>query len=385
MKERNKIREKLLSSFESIDVCIVPVPCEDVQNLDLSTTSDEFQESVKELKNGILGQMSKPRRFGSLVVSSQNVDVLVKTFVKELEDGDIVHVKSAIGQLQREVVDEAKRKFQESLIKAYKEVDVPVVDGLEKLLTGKRDAIFDVFMKSTAKVDLEAVYRDDVLEDLDRFADREFEAKKNENLLLIKSRKAEQNTILAEAEEQFRSSMESELAKCEEGSRQMQQRFKEHKQKLVDNFLKVTAELDWVPGRRAKKMEELRRWASVRLEEKVNAKRKDEEYAEKSEQQARLSKAAEDFRSGFERELARNPGTSRSKFRQAIDQKKENLIEVFQTSTGNLDRISQQREAELEKLKSWAEKKIEEKVLAIEKEMGLREKGLIVNYYLLQP
>jgi hypothetical protein len=139
-------------------------------------------------------------------------------------------------QLQRGVVDEAKRRFEENLIKAYKEIDVPVRDGLEKLLVKERNAHLDAFKNSTEKIDLEAAYREEVLEYLDRFADRELDAKRKENQLAIQSRIAEQNAILATAEEEFRSSVESEL-RGEAGSRQMQHRFQGRKQGFIDYFL----------------------------------------------------------------------------------------------------------------------------------------------------
>jgi hypothetical protein len=224
VKERNKVREKLLSSFEDVHVLIFPVPCEDLHNIQPNTTCQRFQKAVNELKDVILGQMSEPRSFGTVVVNSQNVDGLVRKFVKELEDGDIVHVTSVVCQLQRGVVDEAKRRFEENLIKAYEEIDVPVRDGLEKLLVKERNAHLDAFKNSTEKIDLEATYREEVLEYLDRFADRELDAKRKENQLAIQSRIAEQNAILATAEEEFRSSVESEL-RGEAGSRQMQHRF----------------------------------------------------------------------------------------------------------------------------------------------------------------
>ncbi len=204
--------------FESINVCFFPAPCKDVQDLDPNTTSEEFKESVKDLKEAILGQLSEPRRFGSVVVSSQNVDVLVKKFVKELEDGDIVHVKSAVCQLQREVVDEAKRIFEESLINAYKQIDVPIKAGLEELLTEERDTLLDAFRKSTAKVDLEAVYRDDVLEHWTVFADRKLDVKRKENQLATHSRMAEQTRFSQQRKKSFRSSLEKELRRGGDGS-----------------------------------------------------------------------------------------------------------------------------------------------------------------------
>jgi hypothetical protein len=385
VKERNKVREKLLSSFESINVSIFPAPCEDVHDLDPNTTSEEFRESVKELKDAILDQMSQPRSFGTVVVNSQNVDVLVKKFVEELEEGDIVHVKSVVSQLQRGVVDEAKRCFEENLIEAYKEIDVPVRDGLEELLTQERDALLDAFEQNTAKVDLEAVYKDEVLEDLEHFADRELEAKRKENLLAIQSREAEQNAILATAVEEFRSAAESKLRRGEEGSRQMQQRFPELKNRMVSNFLEKTGELDWIPEVVEKELEKLKRWVSIRLDEKVKAKQKEEEYAERSEQHVRLSRAADDFRLGVESGLQKSKEWSTSGLRQTFQQEKEKLIGIFRNSTDGLHRISQQREAELEKLTSWAAKKFEEKVQAANEAECLRERGMLIdNEFLIE-
>ena len=378
VKERNKIREKLRSSFESIKVSVFPVPCEDVQDLDPSTTSNEFQKSVRQLKDTILGEISQPRRFGSLVVSCHNVDFLVRNFVKELEDGDIVHVKSAISQLQRKIVDEAKHSFDKSLVKAYKEIGVPLRAGLEELLAQKKDTLLDAFRNSTAKVDLETIYREDVLEHLERFADRELDAKRKENLLAIQSKMAEQNATLAIAEEEFRSSMESELRKGEERSSRMQQHLKESKQRLVDDFLNKTAGLDWVP-QREKKLEDLKAWASVRLDEKVKAKKKEEEYIERSEQQNCLAKAAEDFRTGIKNWLRKDGQTNTSNLRQNFQQEKENLTKNFRKSTDRLHRISQQREAEFEKLKSWADRKIEKKIQAVEKEKRFMQKGALID------
>lgn len=378
VKERNKMRKKLLSSFESIIVSVFPVPSKEVQDLNPSTTSEEFQKCVKELKDAILGRLNQPRRFGNLVVSCQNVDFLVKKFVQELEDGDTVHVKSAISQLQRKIVDEAKHRFEKSLVKAYTEIDVPLRAGLEELLIQKKDTLLDAFRNSTARVDLETIYKEDVVEHLDRFADRELDAKRRENLLAIQSKIAKQNAILATAEEEFRSSMEIELRKGEGGSRQMIERLKESKQRLVDDFLEKTAELDWIPQRK-KKLEELNAWASARLDEKVKAKKKEEEYIERSEQQNCLAKAAEDFRSGVKNWLRKNGQTSTSNLRQTFQQEKENLTKKFQKKTDGLHRISPQREVELEKLKSWANKKIEEKVQFEEKEKRFMQKGALID------
>lgn len=376
VRERNKIRKKLLSSFESINVSVFPAPNEEVQDLHICTTSEEFQESVKELRDAMLGQLCQPRRFGSLVVSSQNLDFLVAKFVKQLEDGENVNVKSAISQLQCKIVDEAKNSFEQNLVKAYKEIHVSLNPAeLDKLLTKQRDTLLDSFKNSTANVDLEITYRRDAHENLDRFADREHEAKRKENQLTIHSKMAEQNATIATAEEEFRSSMESKLRKCEDGSRQMQQSLEESKERLMDDFLKKTVALDWVLPERKKKSEELKKWASARLDDKVKAKKKEEKYIERSEQQNCLTKAVEDFRSRVKNWLKTNGQSNTSNLRQTFQREKENLTKNFQKSTANLHRVSSQREAELEKLKSWADEKIEEKVQAEEKEKRFRQKG----------
>ena len=244
-------------------------------------------------------------------------------------------------------------------------------DGLEELLTQERDALLDAFEQNTAKVDLEAVYKDEVLEDLENFADREIDAKRKGNLLAIQSREAEQNAILATAVEEFRSAVESKLRRGEEGSRQMQQRFPELKNRMVSNLLEKTGQLDWIPEMVEKELEKLKRWVSIRLDEKVKAKQKEEKYAERSEQH--------EFRLGVESELQKSKEWSTPGRSQTFQQEKERLIGIFRNSTDGLHRISQQREAELEKLTSWAAKKFEEKVQAANEAERLRERGMLID------
>ncbi|XP_028397313.1 uncharacterized protein LOC114521096 [Dendronephthya gigantea] len=367
VKERNKIREKLLSSFESIDVCILPTPREDVRELDLHSTTEEFQQGIKKLKYILLAQMDMPRSFGTVDVNFNNVNAFVKSFAEKLDDGDIVHVKSVVSQLQRGTVDEAKRIFEKRLIEAYKKIDVPVQNGLEKVLVKQRDALLDEFKKVTAEVDLEDVYRDDVLERLEDFADREIDAKRKENQLATQSRKAAQNAILATAEKTFRSMVENELSKAEEGAMQIEQRFPKYLQRLVNSFLEKTGELDLIQNR-LEKLKDLKTWASKRMKEKVEAKKN----AERSEQQVCLAKAAEDFRSEVENELRR--GREASGLRETFRKKRENLVSIFQNSTNDLHLISKLQETELKKLNSWAERKFEEKVQDAEQEEHERMK-----------
>ena len=183
-KKRNKLRRKLRSSFESISVSTFSIPSQNLRDLDCNAPSKEFQECVELLKNRILRQMSQPRKFGKTVVNSQSVDSLTRKFVQNLESGDIVHVKSAVSQYQREEIEKAQRDFQKYLREAYKEItDRPVTDRLEGQLTEIKEALLETFEKSTASIDLEADYKEEVRQNLIQFAEREIVVKKLENKL----------------------------------------------------------------------------------------------------------------------------------------------------------------------------------------------------------
>ena len=381
VRDRNKIREKLLSSFESIDISIFPAPCDtsndELRDLHLRQTSQEFQESVKQLKDKVLHQMSRPRYFGSTIVCPGNADSLVEKFIEELQTGDVVHVKSVVCQLQRDIVIDAKRGFEESLIEAFKEIDVPMRNGIEELLTRKRDVLLKEFEESTANVDLETVYRDEVLEELEEFSDRELEAKRRENRFAVQSMEAEQKAILAEAAEKFRSEFENALKRGGEGnSEKAREDFEIQRERLVGEFLESTDELDWIVQLAKEELDRLLSWASEKLDEKVKAMRKEEEYLEKSEQHVRLSRAADDFRSGVENELQRSRQTSAQRLREDFKVELERLVKDFKNNIHGLHLISELAKEELGKLKRWASKKIEEKVEVVEEAELLRQRGV---------
>ena len=88
IRERNKLREKLLFSFESIHVFIIPPPGSDLKDLRLHETDEDFQKSLKKLKETVWSQTSKPRYFGSIVVDATNAGILLGKFVEVLQAGD---------------------------------------------------------------------------------------------------------------------------------------------------------------------------------------------------------------------------------------------------------------------------------------------------------
>ena len=278
-KKRNEIRRKLRSSFESIDVAIFSNPGQNLRDLDCNAPSNEFQKRVELLKNKILCQMSQPRNFGKTVVNSQSLDSLVRKFVQNLENGEIVHVKSAVSQYQRKEIEKAEQKFEKCLTEAYKEIDLPVTDGLEGQLTRKNDELLEKFIDKTASIDLEVEYRKTVLERLNHFARKGMDDKMRENQLAIKSTKAEQQLNLIKSVEEFKSAVESEIKNNKMGSTEMQQHFDEQMEALVDSFKANTAQLDWIQEQVQDKLKEVKNWAEEKFKEHVKQRKEQERGA----------------------------------------------------------------------------------------------------------
>ena len=94
---------------------------------------------------------------------------------------------------------------------------------------------------------------------------------------------------------------------------------------------------------------------------------------QKSEQQDRLTRAVHDFRSGVENHLQRNHQTNSQRFRNEFQAELESLVQAFRRNTDGLHQISEQAKEELERLKSWASRTLEEKSRAlIETEQRLK-------------
>ena len=183
----------MLSSFESITVSICAAPGKNLPNLKPNTTSAEFQKCVNQLKNKILDQMSQPRNIGTTVINFHNVDRLVHKLAKQLENGDIIRVKSAVKQYQHEQINKARRCFEENLREAYKKVDLAVTDGLEEQLTQLKIEHLESFKVSTDHIDLKP---DTLQDELDDFAKREMAVKKKEIQLVMENNQLREKGVL---------------------------------------------------------------------------------------------------------------------------------------------------------------------------------------------
>lgn len=145
--------------------------------------------------------MKQPRTFDNTVVLFQNFDSLVRELAKKLEEDGVVHPKSAVRQYQRDEIDSKNRNFKENLEMAYDHItlildDSPDTDGLENMLTEKKEEFLATFIQTTAFVDLETECRDKVFEELKHFADREITAKKIQHQLVTENRELRKKGVL---------------------------------------------------------------------------------------------------------------------------------------------------------------------------------------------
>ena len=136
--------------------------------------------------------MSQPRNIGTTVINSHNVDRLVHKLAKQLEDGHIIRVKSAVKQYQHEQINKARRCFEENLREAYKKVDLAVT-GLEEQLTQLKIEHLESFKVSTDHIDLEL---DTLQDELDDFAKREMAVKKKEIQLVMENNQLREKGVL---------------------------------------------------------------------------------------------------------------------------------------------------------------------------------------------
>ena len=272
-----KIRQKLHSSFESINVTLLP-PRQNLRDLDPNHNSTEFQKCAAMLKEEIIKKTSQPRKLSGNAVNSRNVDSLLNHFVKQLENGDNISVKSAVTQYQRDEIDKAKQKFEERLEDDYTEIDLPVKDGLKDELTDAREALLDHFTVNTSHIDLEVEYKNEVYEHLKNFARKKIDDMMEKNQLLIDKEINEQKAILMEEAEAFQSEVKRLIRNTEMESTQMQQYFDEEMNRLVDIFKKNTAQLDFIPKQVETKLDSMRRWAENEFNKRVKVTRQSERF-----------------------------------------------------------------------------------------------------------
>ena len=161
-KERNRIREKIGSVFQSITVKLF--------RDSLADTSKSMVEKspVDELNNEIRDKVREPRTFGhGTRLTPENVS----TFVKEIVDQqktNAIQMKSVVSEIQRKEVDEALNRFKENFL-AFADKLVFPVRNIEEKMTKEKDKLFMKFEEETSKVDFESEYKSYVKGNLEAF------------------------------------------------------------------------------------------------------------------------------------------------------------------------------------------------------------------------
>ena len=161
-KERNRIREKIGSVFQSITVKLF--------RDSLADTSKSMVEKspVNELNNEIRDKVREPRTFGhGTRLTPENVS----TFVKEIVDQqktNAIQMKSVVSEIQRKEVDEALNRFKENFL-AFADKLVFPVRNIEEKMTKEKDKLFMKFEEETSKVDFESEYKSYVKGNLEAF------------------------------------------------------------------------------------------------------------------------------------------------------------------------------------------------------------------------
>ena len=129
-KNRNRIREKIGSVFQSITVKLF--------RDSLADTSTVEKSPVDELNNEIRDKVREPRTFGH---GTRLTPKNVSTFVKEIVDQqktNAIQMKSVVSEIQRKEVDEARNRFKENLLAFADKLVFPVRNIEEKLAHKKK-------------------------------------------------------------------------------------------------------------------------------------------------------------------------------------------------------------------------------------------------------
>ena len=156
--KRNKIREKLLSMFQSIQVRLLRLPLNTVQN----------NPELEGLKNEIRNKVTEPRRIGeSAHLTPGNVSRFMEDIVDK-QKTNAIEMKSVVSEIQRKEVDEARNRFKDNLLAFADKLVFPERNIKEKL-TQEKDKLFMKFEEETSKVDFESEYKNDVKGNLEAF------------------------------------------------------------------------------------------------------------------------------------------------------------------------------------------------------------------------
>ena len=160
IKNKNKMREKIESSFQSITV--IPFTNYKDENM-----RKDFKDQVEKLNDEITKEVSKPHSF--LPLTPQNINDSMKDIMEKVQNNNCLDVDSIVETMQQKIIDKAYEDFQENFLKKYNEITNTESAKLTETLQKIKNDLVRKFNKKTKKMYLKLDYRDKVKEKIDEF------------------------------------------------------------------------------------------------------------------------------------------------------------------------------------------------------------------------
>ena len=160
IKNKNKMREKIESSFQSITV--IPFTNYKDENM-----RKDFEDQVEKLNEEITKEDSKPHSF--LPLTPQNINDSMKDIMEKVQNNNCLDVDSLVETMQQKTIDKAYDNFEENFLKKYKEITNTGSAILKETFQKIKGDLVRRFNKETKKMYLKLDYRDKVKEKIDEF------------------------------------------------------------------------------------------------------------------------------------------------------------------------------------------------------------------------
>ena len=159
IKKKNKMREKIESSFQNITV--IPFTNYKDENM-----RKDFEDQVEKLNEEITNEVSKPH---FLPLTPQNINDSMKNIMEKVKNNNCLDVESLVETMQQKIIDKAYEDFQENFLKKYNEITNTESAKLKETLQKIKNDLVCKFNKKTKKMYLKLDYRDKVKEKIDEF------------------------------------------------------------------------------------------------------------------------------------------------------------------------------------------------------------------------
>ena len=161
IKEKNKMRERIESSFQNITV----IPFKNYKD---ENTRKDFKDQVEKLKEEITKEVSKPHSV--LPLTPQNINNSMKDIMEKVKNYNCLDVESLVETMQQKIIDKAYEDFQENFLKkSEEEISKTTRAKLEETLRKIRNDLVRKFNEETKKMYLKLDYRDKVKEKIEKF------------------------------------------------------------------------------------------------------------------------------------------------------------------------------------------------------------------------